>query len=273
MAVELVSKDKHRVEFMLTDANAVVANTLRRLIMEHVPVMAIDEVEFHKNSSVLYDEIVAHRLGLLALKSDLESYNVKSQCACKGEGCARCQVTLSLKAKGPCTVYAGEMECKDPKIKPVHAKTPIVKLLKGQELEFIATARLGFGAEHVKWTSALAWYKHKPLITINEKKNSNPDACAQSCPVDVYGVKDGKLAVNKKNHLRCHLCMACVDVAANESVTVEKSPNEFVFYLEPWGQLSPQEIIETAVHSFQAMLKSMEEKLKEAGVAEPGQMR
>ncbi len=272
-AIDVITKEKHRVEFELNDANTAIANTLRRLIIENVPVLAVDEVEFTKNSSVLYDEIIAHRIGLLALKTDLDSYNIKSECKCKGEGCARCQVTLSMSAKGPCTVYAGEMECKDPKIKPVHPKTPIVKLLKGQELEFVATARLGFGSEHVKWSPGLAWYKHKPVITINEKKNTNPEACAQSCPVEVYEVKDGKLAISKKNYLKCHLCMACVDVAANDSISVEKNPAEFIFYLEPWGQLSAQEIIRTAVQSFQTMLKTFEEKLTHAGVAEPGQMR
>ena len=271
--VELVSKDKNKVEFLLKDANAAMANTLRRLIAENVPVMAIDDVEFSKNSSVLYDEIIAHRLGLLVLRTDLESYNLKSECKCKGEGCARCQTTLTLSAKGPCTVYGSDFQCKDPKVRPVHGKTPIVKLLKGQELELIATARLGFGSEHVKWSPGLAWYKHKPLIDINEKKNTNPEACAQSCPVDVFEVKDGKLAVNKKNHLRCHLCMACVDVAANNSVSVAKSPDEFVFYLEPWGQLDAGEIIDVAVKAFQDMLKDFEENLKSAGVADPGQMR
>ncbi|MBI4016400.1 MAG: DNA-directed RNA polymerase subunit D [Candidatus Aenigmarchaeota archaeon] len=273
VVVEVIAKDKNRVEFSLTDASAAFANTLRRLIIENVPVLAVDEVEFSKNSSALYDEILAHRIGLLVLKTDLESYYLKSACKCKGEGCARCQVTLSLSAKGPCTVYASDMQCKDPKIKPVHGKTPLVKLLKGQELEFIATARLGFGSEHVKWSPGLAWYKHKPLIEINEKKNTNPEACVQSCPVDVYEIKDGKLAINKKNHMRCHLCMACVDVAANNSISVEKNPSEFVFYLEPWGQLDAGEIVEVAVSSFQGMLKSFEEKIKDAGVAEPGQMR
>ena len=260
--LEVLSKDKNRVEFLLSDANAAIANTLRRLIIEHVPTLAIEDVEFLKNNSALYDEIIAHRLGLIVLKTDLETYNLKEECKCKGEGCARCQVILSLKAKGPCVVCASEIESKDPKVKPVYPKTPIVKLLKGQELEFIATAKLGFGSEHVKWSCGLAWYKHKPVIEINEKKNTNPDACAQSCPVKVYDVKDNKLVINKQNLLKCHLCMACVDVAANSSIQVEKSPTDFIFYIEPWGQLSVQEIIQTAVQSFQNMLKTFEEKLK-----------
>lgn len=260
--LEVLSKDKQQVVFSLSETNAVLVNTLRRLILEVVPSMAIESVEFSKNSSVLYDEIIAHRLGLVVLKTDLKSYNLLKDCKCKGEGCARCQVSLTLKSKGPCTVYAEELESKDPKIKPVHPKTIIAKLQKGQELEFIATARLGVGIEHAKWNPALVYYKHKPLIDIDTKKNTNAEACAQSCPVKVFDVKNDQLVINKENHLKCHHCMACVDVAANNSVKVEKNPSEFVVYLESWGSLSPAEMVETAAESFQNVLKEFEEKLQ-----------
>lgn len=259
--LELISKDKQQVVFSLAGVNAAVVNTLRRLVLESVPTMAIDKVEFSKNSSVLYDEIIAHRLGLVVLRTDLKSYNLLRECKCNGEGCARCQVSLSLKAKGPCSVYAEELVCKDPKIKPVFPKTIIAKLLKGQELEFVATAQLGVGADHAKWDPGLVYFKNKPLIEIDAKKNSNPEACAQSCPVSVFDVKNGQLVVNKENYLRCHLCMACVDVAGNGSVKVEKDLSEFIVSIESWGALSPVEIVETAVESFQKVLKEFDEKL------------
>lgn len=259
--VTVLEKGKQEVQFTLDNVNAAVVNTLRRCILEQVPTMAIDTVEFSKNNSVLYDEMVAHRLGLTVLKTDLKGYNLPSECKCNSEGCARCQVTLTLKAKGPCVVYAGDMESNDPKIKAVHPKTIITKLLKGQELELVATARLGLGTEHSKWNPGLIYYKHKPLIEIDEKKNTNPEVCAESCPVDVFEVKSGKLAIKKENFLKCHLCMACVDVAANNSVKVEKNPSEFVFSVESWGGLSPAEIVETAAMSFQKLLKQLEEKL------------
>ena len=91
-------------------------NTIRRFMMEEVPVMAIEDVEFKKNSSVLYDEIIAHRLGLLPLSTDFKSYTLPEKCSCKGEGCARCQLKLTLKGKGPGTVYASDIKTKDPKV-------------------------------------------------------------------------------------------------------------------------------------------------------------
>lgn len=263
--LKFIEKDKKsgRVVFMLKDSNAAFVNSLRRFMTESVPTIAIEDVEFTKNSSVLYEEIVAHRLGLVALETDLETYNLPSKCKCKGEGCARCSVKLSLSAKGPCVVYAEDLKIKDPKVKPVHPKTPIVKLLKGQELEFEATAILGQGKQHMKWSPCLSWYKHKPVFEIDDKKCVNADAVAQSCPVSVYDVKNGKLSVNVNNELKCHLCNACVEVAENQSVKVNKSEDEFIFYLESWGQLTPSEIVCSATDQFRELLKELDDKLSQ----------
>ena len=69
-------KDDGKVSFIIKDTNAAFANALRRIIIEEVPTMAIEEVEFRKNNSILYDEIIAHRMGLITLKTDLKSYNL-----------------------------------------------------------------------------------------------------------------------------------------------------------------------------------------------------
>ena len=92
-------KEKNKVSFVLMNSTPSFANVIRRAIIEEVPVMAIEDVEFRKNNSILYDEIIAHRLGLLPLTTDLKSYNLSSECKCKGKGCARCQLKLTLKAK------------------------------------------------------------------------------------------------------------------------------------------------------------------------------
>lgn len=263
--LQLLEKDKKsgKVVFMLKNSNAAFVNSLRRFMTESVPTIAIEDVEFTKNSSVLYEEIVAHRLGLVPLETDLQTYNLPSVCKCKGEGCARCSVKITLSAKGPCTVYAEDLKIKDPKVKPAQPKMPIVKLLKGQELEFEATAILGQGKQHTKWSPCIAWYKHKPIIEIDEKKCTNAEAVANSCPVSVYNEKDGKLTINKDNQLNCHLCNACVETAENNSVKVTKSEEEFVFYVEPWGQLTPSEILSSATDQFRALLKELDEKVSQ----------
>lgn len=160
MEIELIKQKGEKATFLLKKITPTKANTLRRLIIDEVPTMAINEVEFRKNSSVMYDEVVAHRLGLIPLKTDIKSYNLPSECKCKGEGCAKCQLKITLKAKGPKTVMSSEIKSPDPKIKPVY-DMPIVKLLKDQELEIEATAVLGKGKEHIKFSPALAFYKYQ----------------------------------------------------------------------------------------------------------------
>jgi DNA-directed RNA polymerase subunit D len=149
----------NRMIFSVSGVETAYANTLRRMMGFEVPVMAIDDVEFRKNSSILYDEVFAHRLGLIPLSTDLKAYDLPSECKCKGAGCASCQVKFTLKASGPGTVYASEIKSKDPAIKPLYPKMPIVKLLDGQEIELEATATLGQGKEHSKWCPGLVFYK------------------------------------------------------------------------------------------------------------------
>ena len=122
MDIKLVEyqEKKNRLTFSVKGADTAYANTLRRIMGFEVPVMAIDEVEFRKNTSILYDEMIAHRLGLIPLSTDLKSYNMTSECKCKGEGCASCTVKLILKAQGPCTVYASDIKSKDPETNQVH---------------------------------------------------------------------------------------------------------------------------------------------------------
>lgn len=161
MDIKLVEyqEKKNRLIFSVKGVDTAYANTLRRIMGFEVPVMAIEDVEFRKNTSILYDELIAHRLGLVPLSTDLKSYNLMSECKCKGAGCASCTVKLTLKVQGPCTVYASDIKTKDPEIKPLYGKMPIVKLLEGQELEFEATAILGVGKEHSKYATGLIYYK------------------------------------------------------------------------------------------------------------------
>lgn len=254
-------KKNGKLSFLIKESSPAFVNALRRNIIDEVPAMAIENVEFRKNSSILYDEIIAHRLGLIPLKTDLKSYNLPSECKCKGEGCLKCTLKLTLKAKGPGLVLASELKSKDPKVTPVYTDTPIVKLLKGQELELEATAMLGKGKEHMKWSPGLAYYKYKPIIDVDERKINNAKEIADSCSVNVYDVKKDKLTINKDNLLKCHLCGACADKAKG-AIKLNETDKEFVFYVESWGQLTPKQMVEEAERIFQAQLEEFATKIK-----------
>lgn len=260
-------KDKNKLSFVLMDSTPSFANIIRRTIIEEVPVMAIEDVEFRKNNSILYDEIVAHRLGLLPLTTDLKSYNLLSECKCKGKGCARCQLKLTLKAKGPGMVYASDIHTRDASIKPVYPKTPIVKLLKNQSLELEATAILGKGKEHAKWSPGHVYYKNKPVIEVDLKKCDGCGKCVEQCPTKTIEIKDNKAAVSKDHLMDCHLCNACVDSCPSEAIAV-KGSTDFIFYVESWGQLDSKKILLEASRILDQKLDEFSEKLKEAKLSQ-----
>ena len=253
------NKEEGKLSFIIKDTNPIFANTLRRIMIEEVPTMAIEDVEFSKNNSVLYDEMTAHRLGLIPLKTDLKSYNLPEKCKCKGEGCARCQLKLELKAtKGSGMVYASEIKSKDPAVKPVYPKMPIVKLLKGQTLELEATAVLGKGKAHSKWSPGLVYYKHKPIIEIGNVKN--PEEVVEKTHGNIFEIKNGKLEVVKDNLFKYDLAGIAEEVSKGEiKVTYD---NDIIFYIESWGQLSCKEILNQAIEIFNETFDELNEEVK-----------
>lgn len=134
------------------------ANALRRLCLNGVPVFAIDTVDIIENSSVLPDEGLAHRLGLVPLKTDLTRFNEPAKCDCQSEtGCSNCKVMLVLDSGDSDvskTVLTDELTSEDDSVKPISDKIPIVQLAPGQRVKVECYARLGRGREHAKWNSS-----------------------------------------------------------------------------------------------------------------------
>lgn len=144
-------------------------NAIRRTLLSQVPKLAIDDVTIYDNTSALFDEMVAHRLGLLPVPTDLNLFVRRSECTCNGEGCANCTVLFTLSKEGPCTVYSGDLvPAADQKFRIVDPKVPIVKLLEGQRVMLEAGAVLGTGIEHGKWQAVNAvGYQHYPTVKVN----------------------------------------------------------------------------------------------------------
>jgi DNA-directed RNA polymerase subunit D len=149
------------VEFDITGVDVSMVNSFRRTIVAAISIMAIEKVMFYNNSSIMNDESLAHRIGLVPLTTDLKTYTIPTECNCKGEGCARCTCKLTLDVKGPRTVYSGDMKPTDENVKPVYDKIPLIKISKDQEVKFEAEARLGLGRDHVKWQPGMAAYEIK----------------------------------------------------------------------------------------------------------------
>ena len=134
------------------------ANALRRICLNGIPVFAIDTVDIIENSSVLPDEGLAHRLGLIPIKTDLSRFNEPSKCDCQSEtGCSNCKVMLVLDSGDSDvtrTILSNELTSEDDSVKPTSDKIPIIQLAPGQRIKVEFYARLGRGTEHAKWNSA-----------------------------------------------------------------------------------------------------------------------
>ena len=148
-------------EFVFTfkDTHNSVVNSIRRIIIDEVPTMAIEDVEIVENGSPLYDETIAHRLGLVPLTTDLSSYNFKESCKCGGVGCALCEVKLYLKADEDGYVKSSSITSDDPKVAPASKEIPITKLMNGKRVEINSKAILGRGIDHAKWAPAHSYLR------------------------------------------------------------------------------------------------------------------
>ncbi|MBT3439073.1 DNA-directed RNA polymerase subunit D [Candidatus Woesearchaeota archaeon] len=255
MDIKVLKKDDTKVSFQISKINPSIANAIRRYILAYVPTMAIDEIEFKKNGSALYDEMLALRLGLTPLKTDLKSYKLWEGKEADRPHSAQYELKLTMNVEGPLTVYASDLESQDPKVVPAIEKTIITKLLEGQSIELIATARLGQGKEHAKYTPGLAIYRGVPQLTTT--KDSKVTAVLEKLS-EVIEKKGTGLEI--KDLTRWN--EAHEDFCEMNGIEVTSSKEDFIFTIESWGQLAPGEILKTAVEMFDAKIEEFETAIK-----------
>ena len=148
MSLQVINQDEQKISVKLQGMPLQYANAIRRICLNGVPIFAIDTVDILENSSILADEGIAHRLGLIPLKTELSSIesNIESD-----------KIMLTLDSGDTTetrTIFSGEIKSQDYIIKPISEKIPIVTLAPNQRIKFEAHARLGRGTEHAKWNSA-----------------------------------------------------------------------------------------------------------------------
>ena len=145
--IQVLTKDEKKISIKLKGVTLQYANALRRICLNGVPIYAIDTVDMIENSSVLADEGITHRLGLIPLKTDLSRSD---------ESDSRIMLTLDSgdDTETGRTVTSAELSSDDKVVKPSSDQIPIIHLAPGQKLKFEAYARLGRGTEHAKWNSS-----------------------------------------------------------------------------------------------------------------------
>lgn len=160
--------ERDHVDFILRGVDLSLANSLRRTMLSEVPTLAIDLVEIDVNTSVLADELLSHRLGLIPLISEgIENLSYSRDCTCD-QYCPNCSVKLELAAKcdsdSTMNVYSSDLakfhngsKLGDPSIRDPQQRGPLIcKLRKHQELRLTCIAKKGIAKEHAKWSPCAA---------------------------------------------------------------------------------------------------------------------
>jgi len=145
-SIQIITKEDNKISIKLKGISLHHANALRRICLNGVPIFAIDTIDVMENSSVIPDEGIAHTLGMIPLKTELNGFD---------ESNSRVILVLdSEAAENTKIVTSAELESKDQVVKPISKQIPIVHLAPGQRIKLEAYARLGRGTEHAKWNSA-----------------------------------------------------------------------------------------------------------------------
>lgn len=213
-------KDKLKLSFV-TDMSTTLANAIRRSALE-IPIMAIDEVDIIKNDSALYDEMIAHRIGLIPIKTDKTTKETK----------------FKLKEIGPNTVYSTDIK---PSVETDY-KIPIVILDNEQELEMVCEARLGKGIDHIKYSPGLVYFKH----------NIDPEVLDF-----VYVDEAGKINYDEEE-----LDIKKLSEEQKSKIKKLKDANELIFSIESWGQISAKDIFLRAIEALDENLEELNKLVK-----------
>jgi DNA-directed RNA polymerase subunit D len=251
---QILKRSETEIEMSVEGIDAALANSLRRAMITEVPTMCIEDLEIYENSSSLYDEILAHRLGLVPLKTDLDNYVLPEDCTCEDQGCPSCSLIFILDREGPGTVHSGDLQSEDPRIFPVSDDIPLVRLAEGERIRMECKARLGKGIEHAKWQPGVVAYKNVYEVKIPE---GCPGEVVDLCTRGVFGLEDFKVVV--KDTTRCNLCNVCLKVCPEIETTINKE--WFVFSIESNGSLPADTVFLKGVDALKSKAEEFAEKI------------
>lgn len=253
--VEFVDRSDRECRFLVRGASPAFANGVRRAIIADVPTMAIDTVRVVENSSVMFDEVIGLRLGLVPLTTP------------KGEFEPGDTVTLSIDVEGPATAYSGDIKTADEMVEPADQNVPIIELKDGQRLEAEAEAVLSRGRDHAKYQGGVAvGYRHLQTVEVTGELGEFED----EEPLTFRGV----LEEREPDHATADDVSAGDLVPADsfdydlrnrypgKELSVTDIPEAFVFHVESDGSMPVEELVTRAVDSLQNRAERLEEAVQ-----------
>jgi DNA-directed RNA polymerase II subunit RPB3 len=236
---------------------------------------AIDLVEIDSNTSVIPDEFLCHRLGLIPLDStNIDDKLIYTRdCVCD-QYCERCSVTLTLNARctgeNSVTVYARDLAVAEgaqlgsPVITdPDGHGSVICKLRKGQELKLKCIAKKGIAKEHAKWSPVAAvGFEYDPWNKLRHIDYWYEIDATEEWP-------ESKFASWEEKPLE------------GEPFDYDAVPSRFYMDIESVGSIPPDEILQQAIKYLQEKLASVIKTFRDTteddidgfgdGVRSPGQ--
>jgi len=231
--MEVVLKTPEKL-VLRSEMSESLANGIRRSVAE-VPTLAIDEVEIFKNDSALYDEVLAHRIGLIPIKTE-KSMSSKTK------------ISLKLSKAGPGTVYAESLQGPAEIVNP---GIPITILGEGHKLELIATATLGLGVDHAKYTPGLCFYRH----VLEVKSSPKVD--------EIVSNSKGLIKAEKKgSKWLCDLNETEMGEVTNVDKNAISDSPELIFVIESFGPMKAEDILKGAITALTKNLDEFEKNIK-----------
>jgi DNA-directed RNA polymerase subunit D len=238
--MDIVKKSDEKIVFT-TDISTNIANALRRSVLR-IPVLAIDEVEIEKNDSALYDETLAHRMGLVPLKMDK---GLKEDS----------EVKLKLSHKAPGYVYSEELKGD---VEVAFGRIPLTLLTEGQEIKVTAFARMGKGVNHAKFSPGTLTYRIVSEITLPKKYKEKIE---ERYPENKIKDKGDKITVlDDKEKTVIDYCEGLC-IKGKDEFEVKDTKNLMVT-IESFGQMSASDIFKKSLDILKSDLKELSKNLK-----------
>ena len=250
-------KPKYAV-MLIEETETYFVNAIRRIMLAELPKLAVDDVIIYDNTSALFDEIIAHRLGLVPIPTDLSLLTFRDQCVCKGKGCPNCTVRYTLSKEGAGMVVSSDLQPSEPSWAITEGNIPLVELFKDQRLILEVEAVLGRGQDHAKWQAVQApGYTMVPVIEVDKKREAEVKEFIKDLPDGLVTLKaNGTLELADPAKLA--VFESYLEKGKVDFITIRKDPTRIRFKLETDGSLTAKDaVIESA--------KILEGKFKEFG--------
>ncbi len=251
--VTFIDRDDRSARFLVRGVTPAFANGVRRAILADVPTLSVDSVRVIENSSVMFDEQIALRLGLVPLTTP-DDYRPDDE------------VTLAIDVEGPATAYSGDLVSSDEAVQPADEDIPIIELKEGQRLELEADAALGVGKDHAKHQGGVAvGYRHLQRVEVVGETGEFED----DDPEIIRGViEEGAAEHADADAENDDLVPAAAfdnDLSRRypgKEVAVEDVPNAFVFDVESDGSIPVEELVLDAVRTLDSRANELQEAVQ-----------